>query len=409
MTNKNKIIPFVLFFFLTSGMFTVAFNPVSAELVEDSWNTKTSMSQPRSGLGVVVVDDKIYAIGGAVDAGYSSGTNECYDPVTDTWTTLASMLTPRARFAIAEYQGKIYCIGGEDYSGKFSEFGVNEVYNTVTNSWSTKASVPFNGECLLASIEDGKFFVIAGQTLFMYDIATDFWSEKTRMPDEHDSSRSGAGTLAVVDNKIIFFYSYIIDHSSSFKNKVMIYDPKSDVWSEGACPPHIGINPPPYTRSIYGGAVGVTTGRFAPQKIFVLHYTHNIVYDPAKNTWSTAKDMPTERRGFGVAVVDDILYVIGGYIPHHQPAHSDFLETTAVVEQYVPIGYRSSAYTTPAPSNSVPSEPDTLDPSEPFLNPSMIVAALILTIGVVVVGLFVYLNKRKRFARDTTNLIYKAK
>jgi N-acetylneuraminic acid mutarotase len=396
MLGMNKLVPFMLLFFFISGSFVSSFSSVSAsELIEDSWNTKTPMSQARFGLGVVAVGGKIYAIGGAVDAGRSFvGTNECYDPVSDTWTTLKSMPTPRARFAIAAYQGKIYCIGGETGAGKPSTFGVNEVYNPTTNSWSTKASVPFNGECLLVNIEDGKFFVITEQNLFMYNVATDSWTEKTRIPDEQDSSRLGAGTSAAVGNKIIFFYSYIIDSSLSFRNKVMIYDTKSDAWSKGADPPHIGTNPPPYTRSFYGGAVGVTTGQFAPQKVYVIHYTHNLVYTPAKDTWSTAKDMPTERRGFGVAVVDDLLYVIGGYTPHHQPAHSDFLESTEVVEQYVPIDYRNTTYTTTTPPHSNAVTTSKPEPSKPS-STQLIIATLVILVGVTG-GLVLYLKNSKR-------------
>ncbi|MCL1976735.1 MAG: kelch motif-containing protein, partial [Candidatus Bathyarchaeota archaeon] len=95
-------------FFFTSGTFVVAFNPVSAsELVEDSWNTKAPMSEPRGGLGVVAVDGKIYAIGGQTNDGYV-GTNERYDPKTDKWITLASMPTPRDHFAMVAYEGNPY-------------------------------------------------------------------------------------------------------------------------------------------------------------------------------------------------------------------------------------------------------------------------------------------------------------
>jgi len=88
------------------------------------------------------------------------------------------------------------------------------------------------------------------------------------------------------------------------------------------------------------------------------------------------------------------LYVIGGYIPHHQPAHSDFLETTAVVEQYVPIGYRSSAYTTPTPSSpATTSEPA---PSRPYSTYLIIVVTLTITTITIGTSLFFYFRKRKR-------------
>jgi len=146
----------MLLFFFIAGTFAISFNPVSASgLVEDSWNTKTSMNQARYDLGVVAVDGKIYAIGGYAPVlydGYTNfgvGTNECYDPVTDTWVTLEPMLAPRASFAIAAYQGKIYCIGGAGPNGLC---GTNEVYDIATDSWSAKTAMPFNDSFLKAQL-----------------------------------------------------------------------------------------------------------------------------------------------------------------------------------------------------------------------------------------------------------------
>ena len=90
----------------------------SAEVAEDTWVAKAPMSQARAGLGVAVVNGKIYDIGGNTwekesaqhTTGGVVGTNEEYDPATDTWTFKASMPTPREAFAIAVCQNKIYCI-----------------------------------------------------------------------------------------------------------------------------------------------------------------------------------------------------------------------------------------------------------------------------------------------------------
>jgi N-acetylneuraminic acid mutarotase len=153
----------LLLFIISSGSVVTIFSSVSApELVEDSWNPKTPMSQARAGLGVVAVDGKIYAIGGITDDVEGCvGVNECYDPVTDSWVTLASMPTSRFGFAIVEYQGIIYCIGGvTGKSGMYNNLGINEVYDIATDSWSTKASMPRSGMYLHASIIDGKFLVV---------------------------------------------------------------------------------------------------------------------------------------------------------------------------------------------------------------------------------------------------------
>ena len=64
----NKVVWFVLFFFFVGVFLVVGVCSVEAlPLVEDSWSSGASMSQARSGLGVVAVDGKIYAIGGTTN------------------------------------------------------------------------------------------------------------------------------------------------------------------------------------------------------------------------------------------------------------------------------------------------------------------------------------------------------
>jgi N-acetylneuraminic acid mutarotase len=311
------------------------------------------MPTARAGLGVVAVNGKIYAIGGTTAsgtyppdmfAGGFVGTNEEYDPATNTWSTKASMPTPRDYFAIAAYQNKIYCIGGaigftvDEMSGFYGYVtsGVNEVYDTVTDSWVTKASMPFDGMKLQANVVNGKIYVMQGSYVHVYDPANDSWTKGTGMPATPVQGSGSPPVSVVVDDKIVVTGEFSTGFGSS-EQKVLIYDTETDSWSEGTSGPVVLIC----------GAAGATTGVKAPKRVYVLGVPGgypspiiNQVYDLEADAWAAATPLPTYLKDFGITVVNDILYLIGGYYTASREAWLHGLVTpVAVNEQYIPIGY----------------------------------------------------------------------
>jgi hypothetical protein len=314
--------------FLTASCLSVskpAFS--SADIVEDSWVSKAPMHQARTGLGVAVVNDRIYAVGGSTaigslpsvgggavlgynDLGGHTGTNEEYDPASDTWTTKISMPTPRIVFATAVCQNKIYCIGGKTSNG-FT--GVNEVYDPATDTWETKTPMPTARGWLTAGVVNGKIYLLGGSRDSslneVYDTVTDSWTTKASMPF------GTWGEAVVVDDKI-----YVIGGS-----KLQMYEPATDRWSQGAPPPS-GVG--------YGAVV--TTGVFAPKRIYAIGFSVG-VYDLETDSWTSGADIPARRYSFGVAIVNDVLYAIGGHT-YGAPYPGDFAAIN-VNEQYTPFGY----------------------------------------------------------------------
>ncbi|MCL1970215.1 MAG: hypothetical protein FWF66_01970 [Candidatus Bathyarchaeota archaeon] len=230
---------------------------------------------------------------------------------------------------------------------------VVEVYDTVTNSWSVAESLPDgDGAYLHAGVVDGKLFVLVScalsesavysQDLYMYNLVVDVWTKTSAVPE---FSVSGVFiTLAVVDDEILVMGEYTFDAAlnARYNYKVMIYNPKTELWCAGASGDKVA----------HLGAAGATVGLYAPQKVYILGLTSgtnffsstNRVYDSVSDAWSYAKDMPTLRKGFGIAVVDDILYVVGGYTSDDFSLLSgSSIFDSALNEQYVPIGYGSIA------------------------------------------------------------------
>jgi hypothetical protein len=232
------------------------------------------------------------------------------------------MPIPIQSFAIAAYKNKIYCMNGK-----------NEVYDTETDTWENKTPMPTPRSNIQANVVKGKIYLIGGETNGtlneVYDPETDTWTTKAPMPNASYGYAS-----AVVDNKI-----YIID-----SNLNQVYDTETDTWSQGA----------PSPSGFWLGAAGATTGLNAPKLIYVLCEHLNIggqppyfvrVYDPEKDAWTFGADIPTHRYLFGVAVVNDMLYAIGGFTSSWSDdflfniAYGPIITPCAINEQYTPFGY----------------------------------------------------------------------
>ena len=315
--------------------FLMVAGTLSLSAASDSWVSKAGMTRGRSGLGVAFVDGKIYAVGGASANGFSSF-NEQYDPSTGTWTLKAPMPTSRSAFGIAVFQDKIYCIGGYamNASKQGDATGVNEVYDPTTDTWQTKTPMPEPSLNVRANVVDGKIYLIGGGTNGtinqVYDPTTDLWTTKASVPTAVSSYAS-----AVVGNKIYVFTS----------NLTQIYDAENNSWSFGASAP----------SPVILAAGAATTGMFAPERIYVFGVDAQLPfwqlttkgfitqsYDPQTDSWTACASMPTGRYDVGVAVVDDLLYVIGGFTTAFSSEGFNPNPTytfSTLNQQYTPIGY----------------------------------------------------------------------
>ncbi len=336
---NKKLTPFLIIILLVSLFLSTShFSVGGAD--ENSWTTKEPMNTARGGLGVAVVNGKIYAIGGS-NNDTQLGVTEEYNPVTDTWTTKAPMPTPRSGFAIAVYQNKIYCIGG--MTGDSEIFvsgitGITEVYDPATDKWATNSSMPTPRADLCASVVNGTIYCIGGKKYWgveesyqelnvteAYNPATDSWTKKSPMPIPVLGC-----TSAVLDGKI-----YVTGGSRHFQlgwdlatvGSTQVYDPENDAWSTRASLP---------IAESYGAAAA-PSGVTAPSRLYYVggsnetHYSSvTYVYYPQLNVWITGASIPTPRVYLALAVVDDILYAIGGF---------DGENWLDVTEQYVPIDY----------------------------------------------------------------------
>ncbi|XP_033920717.1 kelch-like protein 5 isoform X1 [Melopsittacus undulatus] len=107
----------------------------------NKWTPCAQMSKRRGGVGVTTWNGFLYAIGGhdAPASNLTSRLSDCverYDPKTDTWTAVASMSISRDAVGVCLLGDKLYAVGG--YDGQ-TYLNTVESYDPQTNEWTQVA------------------------------------------------------------------------------------------------------------------------------------------------------------------------------------------------------------------------------------------------------------------------------
>jgi hypothetical protein len=317
--GKSVVLLFVLIFLIASCVIVAKPVSSSANTAEDTWVEKASMPTARGGLGVAVVDGKIYVIGGSSESHGFLGTNEMYDPTTDKWVSKAPMPTPRAYFAIAAFQGKIYCMGGQvgwyqepaaDYLWGPKTTSLVEVYGVAKDAWSTLEPMPYSSYYLSASVINDKIYVVSPGVAYVFDPSTGSWNKIASMPYPPGGAWAKPLPMASVGQTILV--------SGQLGSRILVYNTTYDSWSKGTLGPSY----------IDDGVGAATNGVNASIRFYIMGYSPQVsyAYDPQTGTWTNTSAILHQRTGFGLAVVNDVIYAIGGF-------------TTGANEAYFPLGY----------------------------------------------------------------------
>jgi N-acetylneuraminic acid mutarotase len=230
----------------------------------------------------------------------------------NTWVKRRDM--PYERWALstavirnAAGQSILYAIGG--FTARGSSLGRVQAYNVATNTWTWKRDLPvplyqMNG----AGVLNGKIYITGGKTksidprgpsprVFMYDPASDIWTEKRRMPEGGTN-----GVTGVVNARL-----YVLttceqpeEGNEGFfedcpQSKFFRYNPSTNQWA---------TLPRPSEAYSVGGVIA--------GKLYAVGVRLE-VYDPATNQWTRKASPPTPPGiGAGGAVLNGKLYVMGG-------------------------------------------------------------------------------------------------
>ncbi|KAG1714379.1 Kelch-like protein 18 [Nymphon striatum] len=254
------------------------------------WQMAEAMSMLRSRVGVAVMRNKLYAIGG-YNGSERLSTVEVFDPENKLWNKVAPMNCKRSAVGAAALFDRLYACGG--YDG-VSSLNTVECYNADTNEWMMVTSMTKHRSAAGVVAFEGYIYTMGGHdglsifdSVERYDIQTGQWLPVPPMLTKR--CRLGAATLS---GKLYVCGGY---DGSTFLQTSEMFDPITGKWNY--------IAPMNVTRSRV--ALVANCGKL--YAIGGYDGTSNLstveMYSPESNRWSFVASMCAHEGGVGVGVV----------------------------------------------------------------------------------------------------------
>jgi N-acetylneuraminic acid mutarotase len=191
---------------------------------DDDWDSIKDIPTAVQGAVGEGYNENIFVIGGSNNDVKSAV--QVYNIKNKTWTTKTSMPTKRAKMGSVLLDGKVYVVGGYD-GDKY--LNTVEVYDIATDSWTVKNNFPVKVQDVELEVLNGKIYAVGGKTeagvlssTYEYNLTADSWTEKKTL----NVGRWGH-TVISKDNKLYTIGGY----NKSIVTSIEVYDPTTNLWS----------------------------------------------------------------------------------------------------------------------------------------------------------------------------------
>lgn len=273
------------------------------------WVRLADLNERKNAVDAVVLNGKIYVLGGHRAYGNYLNTCEAYDPLSNSWTYINSMHVSRALPTAQVYNGKIYIFGGKDQGT--GDTNTVEIFDPANNNWTFGTPMSITKHDISSAIIGNEIYVIAGGSysvpervitnLDVYSFSSDQWRSETPL----NTGKAGRVTV-FLDNK---FYAI----GGNFWGEpggealVEVYDIATGTWTDG---PSLNIGRAYHACTVYKNKIYVFggTGTEANSWLDTIE-----VFDPKKGFWEFENSKMTTPRAWAKAIVlNDEIYLIGG-------------------------------------------------------------------------------------------------
>ncbi|MDD4406359.1 MAG: kelch repeat-containing protein [Parabacteroides sp.] len=256
-----------------------------------------------------------------------------YSSYKEEWTAGTNMSINRNGHCSAAWGGKLYVFGNQNISADCA------VYDTNAKAWSSIASMPTPVRYATAQAVDGKIYVFGGQyysetgisALQCYDTESGTWTYKAAIPG---TSTDNVGLCSAVDGTDIYihgagkFYRYSTINNSytsltayssetfstisridsklylvgSTSNSFSIYNLDTSTWSSK---PGLSETKRGHVAGVINNKLYIIGGYYGTQTV-------NQCYNPATDAWTTMMSIPTASYLSSAAIINKQIYVTGG-------------------------------------------------------------------------------------------------
>lgn len=180
----------------------------------DRWFLVQPMHAKRLGVGVVVVNRLLYAVGG-FNGTERLASVECYHPENNEWSFVKPMEYGRSGAGVAAIKEFIYVVGGFDGVRQLSSV---ERYDTENQVWEQVAPIKIARSALSLTSLDGKLYAIGGfdgtnflSIVEVYDPKTNSWELGTPL----SSGRSGHASAVIYQPSCVTNFMDCIEDENS--------------------------------------------------------------------------------------------------------------------------------------------------------------------------------------------------
>ena len=323
--------PFGMFVVLNGSLYSLGYsgdNYTSLvfymfSVIDNAWYSYLAFNYYGHLISVTELNNKAYIMTSGSSSSVADGLVN-YTPPATAWVYTGFISENLVGIRAATLNNEVYATGGRSYgAGGLICFNVLHKYQADSEGWVTLKGMKYAREHLGFAAANGKLYAIGGQNASSvlshveeYDPNLDNWTDKA------PNSSPTVTDMAIASYKgMIYIFGGRTTTAGSGITTVRRYDPSSNQWSNmsSMSTARFGCSAAVINDKIYvvGGFTSGTTATTAVE-----------VYNPDSNTWDKEKPQLPAALGWAGVVASDSLYVIGGY---------NGTSTNSMVYEYSPV------------------------------------------------------------------------